>query len=50
MFRAVGFGKARWEKKLLDAESFDLVFQPVINHFNGNTPVEMIIEDIRVAE
>jgi len=50
MFRAVGFGKARWEKKLLDAESFDLVFQPVINHFNGNTPVEMIVEDIRVAE
>jgi len=46
VIRAVAFGKARWEKKLLDAESFDLAFQPVINHFNGNTTVEMIVKDL----
>jgi single-stranded-DNA-specific exonuclease len=50
MFRAVAFGKARWEKKLLDAQSFDLVFQPVLNHFNGNTTVEMIAEDFRIED
>jgi len=46
VIRAVAFGKARWEKKLLDAESFDLAFQPVINHFNGDTTVEMIVKDL----
>ncbi len=46
MIRAVGFGKAKWEKKLVDAESFDLVFEPKINRFNGNTSVEIIAEDI----
>jgi single-stranded-DNA-specific exonuclease len=48
VIRAVAFGKAKWEKKLLGAESFDLVFQPVINRFNGNMTVEMIAEDIRI--
>ena len=46
VIRAVAFGKARWEKKLLDAEGFDLAFQPVINHFNGNTTVEMMVQDL----
>ena len=48
VIRAVAFGKASWEKKLLDAETFDLVFEPVINHFNSNTTVEMITRDIRI--
>ena len=46
MIRAVGFGKAQWEKKLMDAESFDLVFEPKINRFNGSITVEMIARDI----
>ena len=46
MMRVVAFGKAKWEKKLIDAESFDLAFEPHINHFNGNTTVEMIARDI----
>ncbi len=46
VIRAVAFKKARWEKKLLDDESFDLAFQPVINHFNGNTTVEMLVKDL----
>jgi len=46
VIRAVAFGKARWEKKLLDAQGFDLAFQPVINRFNGNTTVEMMTHDL----
>ena len=50
VLRAVAFGKAKWEKVLADAECFDMVFQPVINRFKGNTTVEMIVEDLRVGE
>jgi len=50
VMRAVAFGKARWQKKLQTADSFDLVFEPVINRFNGNCTVEMIAEDFRVPE
>lgn len=50
MLRAVAFGKGRWEKRLRYAESFDLVFQPVLNHFNDNTTVELIVEDFRIEE
>ena len=49
MMRAVAFGKAKWLKKLIDAPTFDAVFEPVINRFNGNTTVEMIVRDIRIA-
>jgi len=48
VMRAVAFGKGKWEKKLKDAESFNLAFEPVINRFNGNTSVEMIVEDIQL--
>ncbi len=48
MLRAVGFNLSKWEKKLIDAESFSLVYEPVINHFNGNSSVEMRIYDIRI--
>ena len=43
----VGFGKAKWEKKLMDAEHFDLVFEPRINRFNGSANVEIFAEDIK---
>ncbi|KPK78197.1 MAG: hypothetical protein AMJ79_00470 [Phycisphaerae bacterium SM23_30] len=49
VIRAVAFGKAGWEKKLLDADTFDLVFEPVINRFNLNITVEMIARDIRLS-
>ncbi|MBN1766721.1 MAG: single-stranded-DNA-specific exonuclease RecJ [Sedimentisphaerales bacterium] len=47
IMRVVAFGKAQWEKKLIDAEKFELLFQPVINRYNGNTTVEMMAIDIR---
>ena len=47
VMRAVAFSKAKWEKKLLAAERIDVVFEPHINRFNGNSTVEMIVEDYR---
>ena len=46
VMRAVAFGKSQWEKKLLNANTFDLVFSPNINRFNGNTTVEMTTHDL----
>ena len=46
--RAVGFGMGKLEKKFADADHFDVVFEPVINHFNGNSTVEMMLKDIRI--
>ena len=47
ILRTVAFHKAKWEKKLLDADSFDLIFEPKINHFNGRTTVELIARDAK---
>jgi len=46
IMRVVAFNKAKWEKRLIDAETFELAFEPQINRFNGNTTVEMIARDI----
>ncbi len=46
MMRAVAFGMGKLEKKLIDADSFDLAFEPTINRFNGNETVEMMVKDI----
>jgi len=45
--RAVAFGRADWEKPISAAATVDLVFEPTINRFNGNTTVEMLVEDVR---
>lgn len=50
VMRAVAFGKAAWEKKLIDAASFDLLFEPVINRFNGNPTAEMMVQDIQIVD
>jgi len=47
IIRAIAFSKASWEKKLIDCKSFDLVFQPKLNTFNGNTTVEMLAIDVK---
>ena len=48
VMRAVAFGRAKWEKKLIAADSFDLVFEPTVNRFNGTTTVQLIVDDMRV--
>ncbi len=35
------------EKKLLENEFFDIAFRPQLNNYNGNTNVELVLEDIR---
>jgi len=50
VIRVVAFGKADWEKQLIDHRQFDLVFEPVINHFNGNSNVEFIAVDLKVPQ
>ena len=48
VFRAVAFGQAKIEKKLIDAASFDLAFTPVINRYNGNSNVELMVTAIQI--
>ena len=47
--RAVAFKMADMEKALIDAKTIDIAFSPKMNHFNGNTTVEMMVEDIKVV-
>lgn len=45
--RCVGFRLARFEKQLLDHEFFNVAYQPQINTYNGNSSVELVINDIQ---
>ena len=45
--RCVGFGMGKLEKKLLEHDFFNIAYQPNINTFNGNSNVELILEDIQ---
>jgi len=45
--RCIGFGMGKLEKKLLENEFFDIAFRPQLNNYNGNTNVELVLEDIR---
>ncbi len=47
--RAVAFKMADLEKTLIDAQTIDIAFSPKLNHFNGNTTVEMMVEDIKTS-
>jgi len=49
ILRAVAFGKAKWDKKLLDADTLALAFEPTLNRFNGNTSVELLVRDVRIS-
>lgn len=44
--RCIGFSMGKMEKKLLECEFFDVAYKPNINNYNGNSNVELIIEDI----
>jgi len=48
VIRVIAFGKAHWEKKLIDAETFALAFEPMLNHYNGSTTVEFMAKDILI--
>lgn len=45
--RCIGFGMGKYEKKLLECDCFSLAFEPDINSFNGNTSVQLVLNDIQ---
>jgi len=45
--RCIGFGMGKYEKKLLECDCFSLAYEPDINHFNGNSSVQLVLNDIQ---
>lgn len=45
--RCIGFGMGNLEKKLLENDSFHVAYEPDINHYNGNSNVQLILSDIQ---
>ncbi len=45
--RCIGFGMGKLEKKLLEKDSFNIAYHPQLNTYNGNTNVQLQLEDIR---
>ncbi len=45
--RCIGFRFAKYEKKMLDNEYFNVAYHPQINTYNGSDSVEFVLEDIQ---
>jgi single-stranded-DNA-specific exonuclease len=45
--RCVAFRMAHVEKKLLEADAFDIAYEVQLNTYNGNTTVEFVVLDVR---
>jgi single-stranded-DNA-specific exonuclease len=45
--RCIGFRMGKLEKKLLDAESFNVAYQPQINNYNGSSNVQFVLTDVQ---
>lgn len=45
--RCIGFNMGRLEKKLQEVESFSVAYEPKMNHYNGNSTVQFVLEDIQ---
>lgn len=45
--RCIGFGMGKLEKKLLEADCFDVAYEAQINTYNGNTTVQLVLVDIQ---
>jgi single-stranded-DNA-specific exonuclease len=45
--RCIGFGMGKLEKKLLESDCFHVAYEPDINHFNGTTTVQLVLNDIK---
>jgi single-stranded-DNA-specific exonuclease len=45
--RCIGFRFGKLEKRLLEAEFFNVAYQPQINTYNGNSNVEFVLTDIQ---
>jgi len=47
LVRCIGFGMGKLEKKLLDADFFNVAYQPQLNTYNGSTNVQLVLEDVQ---
>ena len=45
--RCIGFGMGKYEKKLLESETFSVAYEPQFNTYNGNTTVQFALKDIQ---
>lgn len=45
--RCIGFNMGRLEKKLQEVESFSIAYEPKMNHYNGISTVQFVLEDIQ---
>jgi single-stranded-DNA-specific exonuclease len=45
--RCVAFRMAHLEKKLLEADAFDMAYEVQLNTYNGNTTVEFVVLDVQ---
>ncbi len=45
--RCIGFGMGKLEKKLLEADCFDVAYEAQINTYHGNTTVQLVLVDIQ---
>jgi len=45
--RCIGFGMGKYEKKLLERNFFNVAYEPDINHYNGNSSVQLVLNDIQ---
>ncbi|MHC5082901.1 MAG: single-stranded-DNA-specific exonuclease RecJ [Planctomycetota bacterium] len=45
--RCIGFGMGSLEKKLQEADSFSIAFEPQYNSYNGQTNLQFVLSDIQ---
>jgi single-stranded-DNA-specific exonuclease len=45
--RCIGFGMGPLEKKLLEADTFSVAFEPQYNTYNGQTSLQFVLSDIQ---
>ncbi len=48
--RCVGFGMGELVDKLVGVNTVDIVGEPVLNHFNGRSSVEIHLRDVTIAD
>lgn len=49
-FEAIGFGLGEWLPKLLPGDTIDLVYEILVNEWNGQRKLELKIVDLKISE
>ncbi len=45
--RCIGFRMGSMEKRIVEADYFNVAYRPGLNTYNGNTSIQFVLEDIR---